>query len=209
MVSQKASAERFAVLTLCISTGAWFPLGLAFVLETLFLLYGWAKGLERLFDATHRRSLQEVMREGGQSAPAEKSSPPQPEAESSALKVTESNLRPAIVSVPSYQSVTRSTALARLPVFAFFHNSAAINGAPHSFTAFLRCYPSLPQVIVSASQAGRLAVGNPADLLGPQIFFNVHVTGVPHTIEEERYVCSRVRSFEGVPETRRIGSFLV
>lgn len=60
-----------------------------------------------------------------------------------------------------------------------FHNASAntLNGAPHSFSAFLRCYPSLPQVVV---------------------FFNIRVVGVPYTTDEERYIVSRVRSFQGV-----------
>jgi KUP system potassium uptake protein len=60
-----------------------------------------------------------------------------------------------------------------------FHNASAntLNGAPHSFSAFLKCYPSLPQVVV---------------------FFNIRVVGIPHTTEDERYIVSRVRSFEGI-----------
>lgn len=39
-----------------------------------------------------------------------------------------------------------------------------------------------------------------------QVFFNIRVVGIPHTEEEERYVVSRVRSFEGVyVATLRLG----
>lgn len=76
------------------------------------------------------------------------------------------------VQLPSYskalQLVNGQTSLSRIPIFALcvvtflspsagtdphrnrFHNSSAntLNGAPHSFSAFLKCYPSLPQVVV-------------------------------------------------------------
>lgn len=52
-----------------------------------------------------------------------------------------------------------------------------MNGAPHSFSAFLKCYPSLPQVCV---------------------FFNLRVVGIPHTNDEQRFIVSRVRSFDGI-----------
>jgi KUP system potassium uptake protein len=31
-----------------------------------------------------------------------------------------------------------------------------------------------------------------------QVFFNIRVVGVPYTTDEERYIVSRVRSFDGV-----------
>lgn len=104
--------------------------------------------------------------------------------------------KPAPVQAPSYEAVGRSTALSRLPIFAFFHNPSAntLGGAPHSFSAFLRCYPSLPQVIVSVLL---LPVHQQQLTHRPQVFFSVQVVGVAHTTEEERYLVSRIRSFEG------------
>ncbi|ORY80251.1 potassium transporter [Leucosporidium creatinivorum] len=156
--------------------GAWFPLGMAVLLAILFILYSWAKKLELTFDLTHRHRLNDVMRTVGADRPDAQAGPMF--ASSLGEKSTEMT-RPVPVQAPSYEAVGRSTALSRLPIFAFFHNPSAstLGGAPHSFSAFLRCYPSLPQVI---------------------IFFNVQVVGVAHTFEEERYLVSRIRSFEGM-----------
>jgi KUP system potassium uptake protein len=128
-------------------SGAWFPLGMAALLAGLFILYSWAKKLENTFDSTHRRSLTDVMCAVG-AAQSEEGS--RMLASSHGEKATEVT-GPLPVQAPSYEAVGRSTALSRLPIFAFFHNPSAntLGGAPHSFSAFLRCYPSLPQVIVS------------------------------------------------------------
>lgn len=81
-------------------------------------------------------------------------------------------LRQRKPALPAYEAADNGASLARLPVFALcvlsshlcwarsltlpprtpgsFHNhsSSSSEGAPHSFTAFVRSYPALPQVIV-------------------------------------------------------------
>ncbi|KAM0748500.1 potassium transporter [Meredithblackwellia eburnea MCA 4105] len=178
--------------------GAWFPLGLAVILCIMFEFWSWAKSLEDQFDATHRHRLQEFLSnnnttladpiEIGKTTGSEVSgsSPPlglglgprartistiSPQLPSQSMGVT---LKPNMLHL-----VKSSAELVRLPIFGLFHNTSAgtLNGAPHSFSAFLNCYPSLPQIVV---------------------FFNVRVVGVPHTHEDERWVVSRVRSFDGI-----------
>lgn len=131
--------------------GAWFPLSLAVLLATLFIGYSWAKKLENDFDASHRHRLADVMRAAGVDRQGEDR---ERTLFSSSIgeKATEIT-RPVPVTAPSYEAVSGSTALARLPVFAFFHNPSASthSGAPHAFSAFIRSYPSLPQVIVSCA----------------------------------------------------------
>jgi len=113
--------------------GAWFPLGLAFVLLIVFTGWAWAKGLEDKFDAGHRYRLSEIMRprlerepDAELDADDEKRSP---EAEqditvldggnsSSAVAVAE--LRQRRLELPAYEAAEGGASLARLPVFALY-----------------------------------------------------------------------------------------
>lgn len=52
-----------------------------------------------------------------------------------------------------------------------------MDGAPHSFAAFVKCWPSLPTVIV---------------------FLSILITGDAHVVEEDRYIVSRTSSFDGI-----------
>jgi KUP system potassium uptake protein len=50
------------------------------------------------------------------------------------------------------QSDDSDQQLPRIPITAiFYRNDSAAKGVPHSFVTFLRRYPALPQVVVSAS----------------------------------------------------------
>ncbi|GAA5888418.1 hypothetical protein JCM5296_000623 [Sporobolomyces johnsonii] len=175
--------------------GAWFPLGLACVLLSFLLAWAWAKKLEDKFDEGHRYRLTEVMRRAAtrhpdapedlknaasateEAAASEGASAP---GKHDRIRILAQQARPR---PPDYDGMeleaTSGAFLARLPVFAIFHNSSApsYNGAPHSFSAFLRSYPSLPQVIV---------------------FLTVRTVGVPHVSDEDRYLVDRVRTFEGL-----------
>lgn len=69
------------------------------------------------------------------------------------------------------------TELGRVPVIAlFYRNDSAGRGVPHGFASFVRRYPALPQVV---------------------IFLSTRVVGVPHVPLEDRYVVTKVRTFDG------------
>ncbi|GAA6002540.1 KUP/HAK/KT family potassium transporter [Rhodotorula paludigena] len=160
--------------------GAWFPLGLAIVILAALTSWAWARGLEEKFDRLHRYRLSELMRpkledEDDQETRDEKH-PEQDIAEVNAL-----GLAPQggfVRRKPALQGAGGAD-LNRLPVFALFHNhsSSSSEGAPHAFSAFLRSYPALPQVIV---------------------FLTVRVVGVPYVAFEDRFLVERLRQFDGV-----------
>ncbi|GAA6030383.1 hypothetical protein JCM8097_009081 [Rhodosporidiobolus ruineniae] len=180
----------FGATSLKVPHGAWFPLGLACVLLTLLLLWSWAKSLEDEFDHLHRYRLSEIMRpvdpdEGEEDEPVpvneekERRCGTEEEigpVEDAAARVPRLRRRPKLL---EYEMQGGGAELARPPVFAMFHNhsSSSGEGAPHSFTAFLRSYPALPQVI---------------------IFLTVRPVGVPHVSPSDRYLLTRLARFEGV-----------
>ncbi|KAM0793786.1 hypothetical protein ACM66B_001203 [Microbotryomycetes sp. NB124-2] len=180
--------------------GAWLPLGLAALMCSFLSFWSWAKHLETKFDATHRHRLNDVMsRVGVEQEGTDTDDDMNPvsvnEKKNESLTIKSGGTQQrhpspraiSSASVPSYKAIERPTVLARLPVFAFFHNQSAntMNGAPHAFSTFLSSYPALPAVIV---------------------FFNVRFVGVPHTVGESRYVVTRARSFEGIySATLRLG----
>ncbi|GAA5996914.1 hypothetical protein JCM5350_005065 [Sporobolomyces pararoseus] len=161
--------------------GAWFTLTLGLVLLLLMLSWTAVKKLEDQFDEGHRVRLTEVMR-----LAHEKDDLSKPLQSGVAL----GDLSTLRINEPEQDAVgggykerpieaSSGASLARLPIFAFFHNSSAIqhDGVPHSFSAFLRSYPSLPSVIV---------------------FLTVRTVGVPHVAQEDRYLVDRVRTFSGL-----------
>ncbi|GAA5906430.1 uncharacterized protein JCM6883_004477 [Sporobolomyces salmoneus] len=161
--------------------GAWFTLTLGLVLLMLMLSWTAVKKLEDKFDEGHRVRLTEVMRLAN-----DRNEDTKP-LESGVALGDLSTLR---ISEPQQDIIeggykdrgieaSSGASLARLPIFAFFHNSSAIqhDGVPHSFSAFLRSYPSLPSVIV---------------------FLTVRTVGVPHVAHEDRYLVDRVRTFSGL-----------
>jgi KUP system potassium uptake protein len=172
--------------------GAWVPLGLAVILCLFFLFWSWAQGLENKFDADHRYRLTDVISRPDGWLEEKEGSPEIEEHNSSEFALGQTPvLRKRSSGAEKYSATLQlahgTTKLERIPVFAFFHNFSAttLNGAPHSFSAFLKCYPSLPQVAV---------------------FLNIRVVGVAHTSDEERFVVSRVRSFDGIyVATLRLG----
>ncbi|GAA5888422.1 hypothetical protein JCM5296_000624 [Sporobolomyces johnsonii] len=151
--------------------GAWFPLGLACLLVIFFIGWSAAKSLERTFDRKNRHRLSDLLHHPNPPSPGE--------------KVEEGGTSEAVGAgegaLPQYGELQgfKGMALARLPVFALFHDQtpSTQGTAPHSFTAFLRSYPSLPQIIV---------------------FLTIRTVAVPHVAEEDRYLVSRLRSFDGV-----------
>ncbi|GAA5889235.1 hypothetical protein JCM8208_007810 [Rhodotorula glutinis] len=176
--------------------GAWFPLGLAAVLLIVFIGWHWAKGLEDAFDAEHRYRLSEIMRprferEVERETDAEhdvedEKRAPQAEQDITVLGggngdsgIAVAELRQRRLALPAYEAAAGGASLARLPVFALFHNhsSSSSEGAPHSFTAFVKSYPALPQVIV---------------------FLTVRVVGVPHVAFDDRFLVDRLRRFDGL-----------
>ncbi|KAL8280080.1 hypothetical protein RQP46_007410 [Phenoliferia psychrophenolica] len=159
--------------------GAWFPLGMGVVLCLMLLFWTWARGLEDAFDARHRHPLNEFLGMSEEKV--------ETEGHSSGHEVSEIPTLRHRSSATRLRLVRGAVDLPRLPVFALFHNASAstLAGAPHAFSAFLSCYPALPQIV---------------------IFFNIRVVGVPHTIGDERFNVSRVKSFEGIyTATLRLG----
>ncbi|GAA6004079.1 hypothetical protein JCM10207_002415 [Rhodosporidiobolus poonsookiae] len=160
--------------------GAWFPLGLAAVLLLVLLLWSWAKGLEDEFDRLHRHRLADVMRRSPTMADEKDARHGADEVEEDIT--TMDVLRRSSVKrphPPDYELAHGGASLARPPVFALFHNhsSSSSEGAPHSFTAYLRNIPALPQII---------------------IFLTIRTCGVAHVSEEDRYLVDRVRAFTGI-----------
>ncbi|GAA5958723.1 hypothetical protein JCM21900_002075 [Sporobolomyces salmonicolor] len=187
----------FGATALKVPHGAWFTLGLACILLILFTGWTWAKHLEDKFDESHRYRLTDVMHRAAtlhldDSQETSESVPVKCAAAADSFGIDVMQKRDH-VRISTHQPKPRTSgqvggdleasngaALARLPVFAFFHNSSSHNydGAPHSFSAFLRAYPSLPQVIV---------------------FLTVRVVGVPRVTDDaDRFLIDRVRSFEGL-----------
>ncbi|GAA5876103.1 hypothetical protein JCM8547_002637 [Rhodosporidiobolus lusitaniae] len=164
--------------------GAWFPLGLACVLTILLLGWSWAKGLENTFDRLHRYRLSEVMRPISDE-PEEQQEHEDEKGEGEIAEVGrtsgegENGLRRRAPGLPGYEIRGGGAEVARPPVFALFHNhsSSAGEGAPHSFTAFLRSYPALPRII---------------------IFLSIRTCGVPHVAPSDRYLVDKLRAFDGV-----------
>ncbi|GAA5879127.1 hypothetical protein JCM16303_001307 [Sporobolomyces ruberrimus] len=163
--------------------GAWFTLTLGLVLLLLMLSWTWVKRLEDRFDEQHRYRLTEVMRLVTEKDRDEDIKPLQSGVslgDLSTLRINEPQREPVGSGYRDRKiEASNGASLARLPIFAFFHNSSAIqhDGVPHSFSAFLRSYPSLPSVIV---------------------FLTVRIVGVPHVAPEDRYVVDRVRTFQGL-----------
>ncbi|BGP41752.1 hypothetical protein JCM10450v2_005818 [Rhodotorula kratochvilovae] len=172
--------------------GAWFPLSLAVVLLVFLAGWAWARGLEEKFDRLHRYRLSEIMRptldldadeRDGADNEKRPRSPPQEQditvLEERRDEAAIPELRQRKPKLPAYEATDGGTSLARLPVFALFHNhsSSSSEGAPHAFTAFIRSYPALPQVIV---------------------FLTVRVVGVPQVAFEDRFLVDRLRQFDGL-----------
>ena len=169
--------------------GAWVPLGLAVLLALAFIFFHWARGLEEQFDASHRVRLRDVIRAPVSDAKQHNDEDEDLVTGSASVSAGGVGAGPIELSrtgatPPTYtrslELADGSASLARLPLFALFHTttSGGLNGAPHAFASFIRSYPALPQVIV---------------------FFSVQVLNVPHTAsEDERYLVSRVRSFDGL-----------
>ncbi|BGO93261.1 hypothetical protein NBRC10512_000086 [Rhodotorula toruloides] len=174
-----------------VPTGAWFSIGLATILLVLLLGWSWARGLEEQFDKNHRYRLSEIMkpsRGGADAAATEKKDAKEgegkTETETAAVAQLERGGEAGPVQrrrphPPAYEATVGGASLARLPVFALFHNhsSSSSDGAPHSFVGFLRSYPALPRIIV---------------------FLSVRVVGVPHVTPEDRYLVDRLRQFDGL-----------
>ncbi|GAA5826471.1 hypothetical protein JCM5353_001833 [Sporobolomyces roseus] len=162
--------------------GAWFTLTLGLVLLILMLSWSWVKRLEDQFDEAHRYRLTEVMRIANDRDGDVDMKPVQSGValgDLSTLRIDGAEEQGISSGHKERQlEASTGTTLPRLPIFAFFHNSSAIqhDGVPHSFSAFLRSYPSLPSVIV---------------------FLTVRTVGVPHVSEEDRYLVDRVRTFNG------------
>lgn len=160
--------------------GAYAPLAIG-IFITIFLLYwSWARDLEDQFDTNNRGRLTDIIRRVQTEAPeADQPETEEFDAQGGLRMRLPPKKRNTIADGDKLELVDGSVPLNRLPVFAFFHNESgnAMDGTPHAFAAFVRIYPSLPQVIV---------------------FFSILVVEKAYTTEDERYVVSRVRSFDGI-----------
>ncbi|GAA5828507.1 hypothetical protein JCM11251_000823 [Rhodosporidiobolus azoricus] len=162
--------------------GAWFPVGLAVLLTLLLLLWYWAKGLEDRFDRDNRRSLREIMRPTAMSGSDDEEmneKGPLGMQEIEPVDGCGDRSRRGRSDLPTYAMTVGGASIPRPHVFALFHNLSSLtcDGAPHSFTAFLRSYPALPQVIV---------------------FLTLRTLPVPHVSPADQILVERQRKYEGV-----------
>ncbi|KZT21026.1 potassium transporter [Neolentinus lepideus HHB14362 ss-1] len=171
-----------------IPAGAWVPLMIGVILMILMAFWTWAKGLEDAFDGANRRSLRRfvVTNPGSDGEPEVLQVPRDDIAARIDDSITMESSQSQKVSAPTtyYLAANESYAektveyqkLARIPTCAVFHKLTGGKGVPHSFVAFVRQWPALPEVI---------------------IFLSVRVIPTARIAPEDRYVVDKVRSVDG------------
>lgn len=126
--------------------------------------WSWARGLEDVFDATHRSRLSDLFSQVEEDQNDDEKAYNDQTGEGNGSASTSVNdkgdnnqmrKRGSTPGPPAYdralQLVGSDIVSPRLPVFAIFHNAGGntSSGVPHSFSAFLKCWPSIPTVMVS------------------------------------------------------------
>ena len=151
--------------------GAWFPLGLGGLLCILMSFWHWGRTLEDKFDQNNTQRLGQVISSNLEADVDVDGDGPVAATSSS------SSSGERVHKVYVERGHGNVTELGRIPVIAlFYRNDSAGRGVPHGFASFVRRYPALPQVV---------------------IFLSTRVVGVPHVPLEDRYVVTKVRSFDG------------
>nr|AOR51849.1 potassium transporter [Phaffia rhodozyma] len=197
--------------------GAWFPLSVGVALTILMTFYSWGRSLEKSFDKSHTSRLHDIIfrrhrvassHEGRAHARFEITQIPACDDEKD-QQTNPVELREEIVELPrekrpgnpsvSIEKKALKTPmedkvelgeqlflnvretyleLPRVPTCAIFHKTSNTSkGIPHTFYQFLKGWPALPRVVIFAS---------------------TEVTNAPHVALEDRYIITKVRSFEGI-----------
>ncbi|KAJ7029293.1 potassium transporter [Mycena alexandri] len=155
--------------------GAWVPLMIGIILMLILSFWTWAKGLEDKFDGEHRENLRHfIIPETGQDEPEDE------DAEEAEEDIKPKDLqyfyRAEADSEKGEKGESELLPLVRLPTCAVFHKFARGQGAPHTFTAFVRQWPALPRVV---------------------IFLSVSVVPIAHVSPDDRYAITKVRTVQG------------
>ncbi|PFH49945.1 hypothetical protein AMATHDRAFT_62055 [Amanita thiersii Skay4041] len=164
--------------------GAWVPLLIGAVLMCIMILWTWGKNLEDCFDRANRKNLKHFITEN---YPYDDASSVEVDAAGD-VAISEVS-RPSVLSYVSRVSkeptgepgrsvlVEEKREIQRIACCAIFHKFTQGSGVPHTFIGFIRQWPALPRVI---------------------IFLSVCVVPVARVPEEDRYVITKVRTFEGI-----------
>ncbi|PPQ76542.1 hypothetical protein CVT26_013241 [Gymnopilus dilepis] len=162
--------------------GAWVPLLIGVVLESIMVLWVWAKTLEDNFDGKNRRNLNHfIYMSRRPSSPKPRDHEESDEQETGEEDEEKSyyfyDARNMGVSDDSMkEKIGEKRELQRIPSAAVFHKIASGRGVPHTFIGFIRQWPALPRVV---------------------IFLSVCVVPIARVPAQDRYVLTKVRTIDG------------
>ncbi|KAF8882060.1 potassium transporter, partial [Gymnopilus junonius] len=163
--------------------GAWVPLMIGSVLESIMVLWVWAKSLEDTFDRKNRMNLKHFIH---QTPKIREEQPPDnghdPDDDQTADEHDElsyyfyevSSTRGSVKFADEKPGEKRE--LQRIPSAAVFHKITTGKGVPHTFVEFIRQWPALPRVVV---------------------FLSVCILPIARVPPQDRYVVSKVRTIDG------------
>ncbi|KAJ7131679.1 potassium transporter [Mycena crocata] len=150
--------------------GAWVPLMVGGVIMICMSFWTWAKGLEDKFDGEHRENLRHFIHADMEEKQKEEDE--EDEDDDGPIKPVDARYH----YVEHGDQGEEKRALVRLPTCAVFHKVTRGQGAPHTFTAFIRQWPALPRVV---------------------IFLSVSVIPTARVSGKDRYAITKVRTVEG------------
>ncbi|KAJ7451614.1 potassium transporter [Mycena latifolia] len=153
--------------------GAWVPLMIGVILMVFMSLWTWAKGLEDKFDGENRTNLRHFIHSDDVDELEDEDEDEAEVDEDAKAKQLEYYY---IAEGLGEKGEAVKHPLVRLPTCAVFHKIARGQGAPHTFTGFIRQWPALPRVV---------------------IFLSVSVVPIARVPSEDRYAITKVRTVEG------------
>lgn len=156
--------------------GAWVPLMIGVILMLFMSLWTWAKGLEDKFDGEKRTNLRHFIHSDVDELDESDEEEEVEEAETDADTKARHLQYYYVAKASGEKGEDVKRPLARLPTCAVFHKIARGQGAPHTFTGFVRQWPALPRVV---------------------IFLSVSVVPIARVPSEDRYAITKVRTVEG------------
>ncbi|KJA24112.1 hypothetical protein HYPSUDRAFT_39258 [Hypholoma sublateritium FD-334 SS-4] len=152
--------------------GAWVPLLIGSILLGVMALWVWSKGLEDEFDGKNRMNLRHFIRQKQAEAVLDDGSTTE-STDMTYYMIKEPAGNPEVTDEKTGRGLTE---LVRIPTCAIFHKIASGQGVPHTFTGFIRQWPSVPRVV---------------------IFLSVCIVPKARVPQEERYAVTKVRTVEG------------
>ncbi|KAG7095371.1 hypothetical protein E1B28_006129 [Marasmius oreades] len=168
--------------------GAWVPLMIGLILTVLMCLWAWGKTLEDRFDGKNVLELPGFAVEQDRALAQlaqELTLADDASGEHYAFYVPEVTETAAVRDMVGLSRVRArgdrdvkydNRELMRIPTCAVFHRYVAGRGFPHAFSAFVRQWPGVPQVL---------------------IFLSVTILPTPSVPEHQRYIVSKLGSMEG------------